>query len=159
MTTNSKPGLVPPRTTPSDDVHSDAYFEALSRIEFELCVRSPEYRNINHHNWELFLGNPSQKERLRYIDNVVICFVLRACAIFDHHICGSLDPDSSPPTPPTSQQIDLTVGGCLVDTLHRLLSHRPAFKAKITLMEYEDQSELINNFIELADCLISSEQE
>lgn len=157
MTTSSNTVQIPPQASIDDD-HSIAYYEALDRIEFELRVRPLRYRDINHHNWELFLGNPAEKSRRNYINNVVICSVVRACAVFDYHINGGRDPDLSP-EPSPSQQIDLTVGGCLADTLHTLLSHRPAFKAKIMLMEFEDQSKLISSFIELADCLISSEQE
>lgn len=159
MTTNSSNTVqIPPQTLTSDDQYSIAYYEALDRIEFELRVRPPEYRDINHHNWDLFQLSPAEKTRRYYIHNVVTCFVVRAYAIFYHHICGGQDPDSSP-EPSPSQRIDLTVGGCLVDTLHTLLSHRPAFKAKVMLMVYEDQSELMSNFIELADCLIPGEQE
>jgi hypothetical protein len=106
----------------------------------------------------MFLGNPTEKSRRNYIHNVVICSVVRACAVFDYHINGGRDPDLSP-EPSPSQRIDRTVSVCFCEILHTIISHRSALKAKIMLMEYEDQSKLISSFIELADCFIASEQE
>lgn len=74
---------------------SDGYIVAMKQIQFELQMRLPEYRDLNHYNWSMYhRGAPDIKTRMHWTINAIVCFLLRAPAILAHHILGARDPDS-----------------------------------------------------------------
>lgn len=75
--------------------HSEGYHVAMERIELEMLRRDPRYRDLHHHNWDLFGSATDMHERREHIRNVIVCSLLRCSAILAHHILGTRDPDES----------------------------------------------------------------